>query len=61
VSRGAVLIGPFEGSRWRGGCGEGLWDLNGRFLLGWRIFLGLARCGTQAVVRRDGRKLLDCY
>ena len=22
ISHGAVLIGPFEGSRWRGGCGE---------------------------------------
>ena len=29
LSFGAVLIGPFEGSRWRGGCGESLWDLNG--------------------------------
>ena len=28
-SHGAGLIGPFEGSRWRGGCGDGLWDLNG--------------------------------
>ena len=27
VSSGAVLIGPFEGSRWCGGCG-GLWDLD---------------------------------
>jgi hypothetical protein len=25
---GAVLIGPFEGSRWRGGCGGELWDLD---------------------------------
>jgi hypothetical protein len=27
-SHGAVLIGSFEGSRWRGGCGGWLWDLN---------------------------------
>jgi hypothetical protein len=40
---GAVLIGPFEGSRWRGECGEGLWDLNGRFLLEEHLFLGFAR------------------
>jgi hypothetical protein len=32
-SVGAVLIGPFEGSRWGCGCGERLWDLNGRFRL----------------------------
>jgi hypothetical protein len=29
VFSGAVLIGPFEGRRWCGGCGCGLWVLNG--------------------------------
>ena len=37
---GAVLIGPFEGSRWRGGCGEGLWDLDDRMALGGRFGKG---------------------
>jgi len=55
---GAVLIGPFEGSHWRGGCGEGLWDLNGQFRLGQRLFLGLARSRTRWRLRRDGRKNL---
>ena len=53
---GAVLIGPFEGSRWGGGCGEGLWDLNEGSLLGWRLFLVSAMCRTQEVVRRDVSK-----
>ena len=30
---GAVVIGPFEGSRWRGGCVGELWDLDGAIRL----------------------------
>jgi hypothetical protein len=55
-SVGAVLIGAFEGSRWRGGCGERLWDLNGGSRLGQRLFLGSARSRTPEVLRRDDRK-----
>jgi hypothetical protein len=53
LSHGAVLIGPFEGSRWRGGCGEYLWDLNGRSRLGRSLFLGSASFRTCDAVRRD--------
>ena len=52
-SVGAVLIGPFEGSRWCGGCGERLWDLDGRFRLGRYLFQGSAKCRAHEGVRRE--------
>ena len=55
-SVGAVLIGPFEGSRWRGGCGEGLWDLNGRLRLAGHFFQGSARCRAPEAVERERSK-----
>jgi len=52
---GAVLIGRFEGSRWRGGCGEGLGDLNGRFRLEQHFFLGFCKVSKAVGVGHDTR------
>jgi hypothetical protein len=59
VSRWAVLIGPFEGSRWYGGCGEFLWDLNGRSQLGQRALLVSARCRKHYGLRHDNPSSLS--
>ena len=53
---GAVLIGSFEGSRWRGGCGEWLWDLNERSRPCRRLFLSSAKSGRHGRLRRDDSK-----
>jgi hypothetical protein len=47
----AVLIGPFEGSRWRGGCG-GQWDFHGD---------GLGSAGGYPVDTSKGQLLLLFY
>jgi len=56
LSVGAVLIGPFEGSRWCGGCGASLWDLNGRSRLGQRLCLDSRSSQICDAVRRDSSK-----
>jgi len=56
IFSGAVLIGPFEGSRWRGGCGGELWDLDGAIRLACGSFRSSEEHRSLNEVRQYDRK-----